>query len=88
MLRMTKIELEIISNLNLFVEKVMRAGISYIAKSYSKDNNEQMKPNDDSKRSIYVSYFDTINLNGWEISQNLPNIELKCLNLKKMINLM
>ena len=51
MLRMTKIELELISNLNLFVEKVMRAGISYIAESYSKDNNEQMKPNDDSKRS-------------------------------------
>ena len=41
MLKMTKIELEKISNpdMHLFVEKRMRRGISYINKRYSKANN-------------------------------------------------
>ena len=42
MLKMTEIELELISDIDmyLFVEKGMRKGISYIAKSYSKANNK------------------------------------------------
>ena len=40
MLKMTKIELDLISNIDmhLFIEKGMRGGISYIAKSHSKAN--------------------------------------------------
>ena len=42
MLKMTVIELEEISDIDkyLFIEKGLRGGISYIAKRYSKANNE------------------------------------------------
>ena len=42
MLKMTKVELEKISNgdMHLFIERGMRGGISYINKRYSKANNE------------------------------------------------
>ena len=43
--KMTKIELDLLSDINmhLFVEKGMRGGICYIAKSHSKPNNKYME---------------------------------------------
>ena len=51
-LKMTKIELDIIYDIdmNLFIEKGMRGGISYIAKRYSKANNKYMKSYDEYKK--------------------------------------
>ena len=48
---MTGIKLDLISDINmhLFIEKGMRGGISYIAKRYSKANNQYME-NYDSNR--------------------------------------
>ena len=45
MLKMTRIELELIPDIDmhLFIEKRMRAGISYIAKRHSKANKKYMK---------------------------------------------
>ena len=45
MLKMTKTELELISDIDvyLFVEKTMIPGISYIAKRYNKANNKCMQ---------------------------------------------
>ena len=42
MLKMTRVELELISDINmdLFMEKGMRGGISYIAKRHGKANNQ------------------------------------------------
>ena len=42
---MTRIELELISDngMYLFVEKIMRGGISYIAKRYSKANKKNIQ---------------------------------------------
>ena len=48
MLKMTNIELEKISDIDkyLFVEKGLRGGNSYIAKGYSKTNNEYLNDYD------------------------------------------
>ena len=53
MLKMTKIELEIISDIDkyLSVKKETRGGISYMVKRYSKANNKYMKSYDPNKRS-------------------------------------
>ena len=54
MLKMTKIELELISDIDkhLFIEKWMRGGISYISKRYSKVNNKSMTDYDSSKVNL------------------------------------
>ena len=53
MLKMTKIELELIVNTDMYlsVEEGMRRSIYYIAKRYSKGSNKYMKPYVDSKPS-------------------------------------
>ena len=63
MLKMTKIELKLISNIHiyLFVEKEMIGGVSYIAKQLSKANNKYMKPYDNSKPSKYITYLNANN---------------------------
>ena len=56
MLKMTKIELEFISNIDmhLFTEKGMRGGISYIAKRHSKENNKYMENYDNTKKVLLL----------------------------------
>ena len=55
MLKMTKLELEKISNqdIHLFIEKGMRGGINYINKRYSKANNEYCPDYDKNKPKNY-----------------------------------
>ena len=52
MLKMTGIELDLISDIDMHViiKKGMGDGISYIAKKYSKANNKYMECYDSSKR--------------------------------------
>ena len=85
MLKMTGIESELISDINvhLVIEKGMRGGISCIAKRYSKANNKYMKRYDDSKQSKFIVYIDANNLYGWEMSQYLGHSVLKWLNQKE-----
>ena len=66
MFKMTEIELELISDtdMHLFIEKGMRGGISYIAKSYSEANNKCMKCYDSSEESKFIMYLDANNLYG------------------------
>ena len=74
MLNMTGIKLQLIDNIdiNLFIEKGMRGGISYISKRYSKsdDNNT-------------IMYWDANNLYGWAMIQSLPVSEFTFLSEKK-----
>ena len=82
MLKMAKIELELISDIDmyLFVEKEIRGGISNIFKRFSKANNKYMKSYDDSKLSNYILYLDLNDLHGWSVSQYLTHSKRKWLN--------
>ena len=75
MLKMTKIKLELISDIgmDLFLEKGMRGGISYISKRYSsiKDN-------------ITIMYWVANSLYGWAMIQPLPVSDFKFLSEKKI----
>ena len=62
--------------MHLFIEKVMRGGISYIAK--------YMKCYDSSKESKYITYLDASNLYGWALSQYLPYSGFKWFNQKEI----
>ena len=70
MLKMTGIELKLISNIDtdLFIEKTMRGGISYIAKRHTEANNKYMKRYDGSKVSKFIMYLDANNLDSWTIN--------------------
>ena len=52
MLKMTKIKLDLVSDINmhLFIEKGMRAGILYICERYSKANNKYIQCHDSNKK--------------------------------------
>ena len=56
MLKMTKVELEKISDadIHLFIEKGMRGGISYVSKRYIKANNENCPDYDKKNPEIYI----------------------------------
>ena len=86
MLKMTRIKLDLISDIDmhLFIEKGMRGGISYISKRYSKVNNKYMKCYYSSEESKFVMYLDVNNLYGWAMSQYLPYSELKWSSKKEI----
>ena len=74
MLKMTKVELEKISNadMHLFIERGMRGGISYVNKTYGKANNEFCPDYDKTKPNVCIKYLDMNNLYGQEMSEYLP----------------
>ena len=66
MLKMIEIELELISDIDmyLFIENGMRGGISYFSKRYSKANNKYIKSYDANKPNRCITYLDGNNLFG------------------------
>ena len=74
MLKITNAELEKISGIDkqLFIEKGLRGGISYIPKRYAYANNKCMNDYDPKKHSTFISYLDMNNLYGWAVSEYLP----------------
>ena len=75
MLKMTGIQLEKISNIDihLFSKKGMRGGVSYISKKYSKSNE-----------NTEIMYWDANNLYGWAMIQDLPYGSFNFLNNKEV----
>ena len=87
MLKMTGIELELISNIDmhLFIEKGMRgSSTSYIAKRHRKANNTHTENYDSSKENVFIMYLDAINLYGWAMTQYLPYGGFKWLSKKEI----
>ena len=74
MLKITKVELEKINDpdIHLFIERVMRGGICYVSKRYSKGNNESCPDYDETKPKVYIRYLDINYLYGKAMSQYLP----------------
>ena len=74
MLKMTKVELEKISDadIHLFIGKGMRGGICSVSKRCSKANNESCPDYDETKPNVYIKSFDMNNLHGKAMSEYLP----------------
>ena len=87
MLKMTKVELEKISNLDihLFIVKGMRGGISYASKRYSKANNENCPNFDKEKPEIHINYLNMNNLYGGAMSEYLRYGGFKCVKITNEI---
>lgn len=64
-----------------FIEKGMRAGISY---RHSTANNKYMTGYDSNKPSKYIMYLDANNLYGWAMSQCLPTGEFRWITQKQI----
>ena len=66
MLKITKLELEKISNpdMHIFIERCMRGGISCISKRFSKANNQYCPDYDKNKPKVYINYHHMNNLYG------------------------
>ena len=85
MLNMTSGELELISDLYMYIffKKVMRRGVSYISKRYSKTKNKYLKSYFPKQGSKHILYLDANNLYGYPTSIFLPASGYKWLDRKR-----
>ena len=79
LLKKTGVELELLTDIDmhLFVERVMRGGISMVSKRYAKANNPYVSEYDPSKPNKFIMYLDANNLYGWAMSKSLPKRDFK-----------
>ena len=82
---MTKVELEILSDpdIYIFFEKGTRGGVSYISNRYSKSSNKYLKSYNPKQESKHAIYLDANNLYGYAMSQFLPASCLKWIHPKE-----
>ena len=87
MLKMTGINLELITDIDmqLFIEKGLRGGISYIAHRHATANNKYIKNYDLDKLISYIMYLDANNLYGWAMSKPLPYGNFRWVNADSVI---
>ena len=84
MLNMTKLELEFISDADmyLFFENGMRGELSYISERYSQANNKYLKSYDSKQESKHITYLDRNNLYGYAMSYFLRRSGFKWIDSK------
>ena len=84
MLKMTKIDLDLISDIDmqLFIAKGLRGGISYISHRHGKANNKYMRDFNPQEENSYLMYLDANNLYGWAMSQPPPYRDLQWKDFK------
>ena len=73
-LKMTGIELELISDVDMYlmIEKGLRGGMSVISHRKAEANNKYMHSYDPEKPSKYITYLDANSLYSWSMIQYLP----------------
>jgi hypothetical protein len=88
MLKMTKIELELLSDVDmmLMIKKGIRGGISMISNRHGVANNKYMDKYDPTKESKYITYLDANNLYGWAMSKKLPTSGFKWMSEEELSN--
>ena len=85
MLNMTKVELELIPdpNIYIFFEEDMRGAVSYISNRYSKANNKYLKYYHPKQESRHIIYLDANNIVGYVMSKFLPTSAFKWIDPKE-----
>ena len=88
MLKMTGINLELITDVDmqLFIEKGLRGGISYIAHRHAEANNKYTRNYYLDILISYIMYLDANNLYGWAMSQPLPYGNFKWVEANSVIH--
>ena len=73
-LKMTGIELELISDVDMYlmIERGLRGGMSVISHRKAEANNKYMTSYDPEKPSKYITYLDANSLYSWSMIQYLP----------------
>ena len=86
MLNMTKVELKLIPNpdMYIFFEKGIRGGFSDISKRYSKTNNKYLNSYDPKQESKHIIYLDANNSYGCAMSKFFPTSGFKWIYSKEM----
>ena len=89
MLKMTKINLELLSNVDmlLMIEKGIRGGISIISNRYGKANNKYMKDFNKKELIKFLMYLDANNLYGVGMSEKLPVHSFKWMTNQEIENI-
>ena len=84
MLKMTKIELELIPDPDMYIcfEKGSRGGTSYVSKKYSKAKNKNSKYYDPKQKSKHIIYLDRNNLCCYAMPKLFPTSGLKWIDPK------
>ena len=74
MLKMTKVQLELIKDMEKwnFIESAIRGGYCAVSKKLSVANNKYLKTFDETKPSIYILYWDVNSLYGGIMENSLP----------------
>ena len=74
LLKCTNVSLELITDpdMYLFIEKVLRGGISMVSHRHARANNPQMENYDPEQPTSFLQYLDANNLYGWAMSQPMP----------------